>query len=211
MKNKRIIAFLVAFSLLQLLFPVGLLIYERNFMRAVIEKGESYTLSYTHITNMNSGVLYTNADEIYTVGYRWDYENAKYVERPYRAIGDYTTVGVEKNADGTLDFFDTEQDKDKLTDYNWFRPFEALVLKFDSYEFVREDFGMKELFELSLSNCEEEYGDTTTFEKFMQTEDGVYNTLFHIDLEGKIVLSVYKGFAVIKEFYIGDELVLKHN
>ena len=68
----------------------------------------------------------------------------------------------------------------------------------------------KELFEAAILFSEDETNDVKTFESFMKTEDGVYKTIWDIPFEGKVTLKVYKGIAIISEFYIGEELVLRH-
>lgn len=211
MKNKKVIAFLLVFSLLQLIFPVAVIAYEKNYISNVIEKGEAYTLRYTQINHFNKAVMWLNTDELYTVTEenRWQEINPP-DEYYYDTVDMYPNIGIEKAKDGSIDFFDADTNKNKLTDYNWFHTYDAFDIDLENYEFTDENFGLEELFELGLYLCEDEYNDTTDFEKFMQTEDGSYNGLHHIELEGKIVLSVYKGFGIIKEFYIGDELILRH-
>ena len=211
MKAKKTVAILVLFALLQFMFPAALIVYEDSFMKNIVKKGEKYTLDYTQIVSMNKGHLSTNADERYTVGYTWDFENAEENALPYDTVSVYHEVGIEKKEDGTLSFFDTNNSGKRLTDGNWFRTYGAFGLDFADYEFVSDGFGMKEFFELGLFLCDDKYNDTESFEEFMKTDnEGFYPTLHHISLDGKFVLSVYKGMAVITEFYIGDELVLRH-
>lgn len=208
MKNKKALVLLIALSLIQLLFPVSLLVYEDIMMDKVIEKGQSYTLDYTQITHFNKAAIGLDTDEIYTVGYRWDYKNREDGYIPHDTVSVYSKVGIREKEDGSIEFFDTEGDGE-LTKYNWFHTYDALRLRLDEYEFVRADFGMKELFEAGLYLSEDTTNDTT-FEKFMQSEDGYYNGIWHIPFEGRITLKVYNGFAKISEFYIGDELVLRY-
>lgn len=206
MKNKRMLAALLAISLLQLIFPLVLIAYEGGFYSDVLEKGESYTLYYTHINSMNKGVMHTNIGNRYTVGYRWWGEDEDI--RDSDTTDYYYKLCIENAEDGKVDFYET--DKRELTDYNWFYRYNAFEVNFDDYEFVRDDFGMRELVETSILITEDETNDVTTFEKFMTTQDGYYNTLWHIPFEGKVTLKVYKGIAVVGEFYIGEELVMKH-
>lgn len=206
MRNKKMTAVLVAISLLQLIFPFTLIAYEKSFMADVLEKGEAYTLYYTHINSMNKGVMFTNIEDRYTVGYRWWGEDEDV--RDYDTLAYYYKVGIETAEDGLVDFFET--DKKELTDYNWFYKYDALDVDFENYSFVKDDFGMKELFEAAMLFSEDETNDVKTFESFMETEDGVYKTIWDIPFEGKVTLKAYKGIAIISEFYIGEEPVLRH-
>ncbi len=208
MKNKKIIAALVVLSLLQLVFPLSLIAYERGFIANVLEKGESYTLYYTHINNMNKAVMHTNIGNRYTVGYRWWGEDEDV--RHYDTLNYYYKLGIETAEDGLVDFFEADKSEKVLTDYNWFYKYDAFDIEFEDYEFVSSDFGMKEFVETSILICEDDSNDVPTFEKFMKTEDGYYNNIWHVPFEGKITLAVYKGIAVVSEFYIGDELILRH-
>lgn len=208
MKNKKAVALLITLSLIQLLFPVSLLVYENKAVDKVVEKGRSYTLGFTQITHINRAVMSIDTDEIYTVGYDWYYDENHENNIPYDTIGVYSKVGIREKEDGSIEFFDAEGYR-TLTCYNWFSTYDAFRLRLDEYEFVREDFGIKELFEACLYLSEDTTGDTT-FESFMKSEDGYYNGIWHVGLEGKITLKVYNGMAKISELYIGDELVLRY-
>ncbi len=208
MKNRKMIAVLVAVSLLQLIFPLSLIAYERCFIADVIEKGERYTLYYTRIDNMNKAVINTNIGSRYTVGYRWWGEDEDV--RDVDTLDYHYKLGIENAEDGLADFFDAGESKKVLTDYNWFYRYDAFDIEFENYEFVSDDFGMKEFVETSILICEDETNDVATYERFMKKDDGYYNTIWHIPFEGKVTLCVYKGIAVIDEFYISDQLIFKH-
>ena len=130
MKNKRMLAALLAISLLQLIFPLVLIAYEGGFYSDVLEKGESYTLYYTHINSMNKGVMYTNIGNRYTVGYRWWGEDEDI--RDSDTTDYYYKLCIENAEDGKVDFYET--DKRELTDYNWFYRYNAFEVNFDDYE-----------------------------------------------------------------------------
>lgn len=202
MKNKKMIAVLVAFSLLQLMFPVGMIAYERSFKKAVIEKGECYSLEF-------DGVLLFNRDSLTLEKYRvkigGDYENISNLTH-----GDSSYFGdliIEKDEDGVCTVYTADTEGKTATDYNLFRANKAFYLRFEDYEFVREDFGVKELFELCRYLCYDDYG-VDSYEEFADVQN--YSALHETDLDGRVELSVYKGMAIIKELYIADELILKH-
>ncbi len=202
MKNKKMIAVLVAFSLLQLMFPVGMIAYERSFKKAVVEKGECYSLEF-------DGVLLFNKDSItlnkYKVRIGGDYENVSNL-----TYGDSSCFGdliIEKDENGLCTVYTADTRGKTATDYNLFRANKAFSLSFENYEFVREDFTMKELFELCRYLCYDDY-DVDSYEDFADIQS--YNALHGIGLDGRVVLSVYKGMAIIRELYIGDELILIH-
>ena len=207
MKNKKIIAVLIVVSLLQLIFPLSLIAYEKAFISDVFEKGESYTLYYTDIHSMNRGVIYTNIESRYTVGYRWwgEDEDARYGD----TVDCYSKLCIEKSDDGNTDFFVFDEKKKELTDYNWLYTYDAFNLRLDDYEFVRSNFGMKEFVEAALLICDES-NEVKTYEEFTDKQDGVYNTIWDVPFEGKVTLRVYKGIGLISEFYIGDDLVMQH-
>ena len=206
MKNRKMLALLIAVSLLQLVFPLGLIAYEKSFFADVLEKGESYTLYYTQILGMNKARINTNIGSRYTVGYRWwgedeDVRDSDTLDYCYKLY-------IETAEDGKTDFFET--DKKELTDYNWFYTYDAFDIQFDDYEFVNTDFGMKEFIEASILICEDKVNDVESYEEFMKKEDGYYRTIWHVPFEGKVTLKVYRGIAVVDEFFIGDLLILKH-
>ena len=202
MRNKKMIAVLVVLALLQLMFPGAVIAYERSFKKAVVEKGESYTLDFDGIMRFNKNDMTINR---YKVAFGGDYNNEYGL-----TMGDSSYFGdviIEKNEDGkSIVYVDITQGV-KPTDYNLFRANKAFHLDFENYEFVREDFGMKELFELCHYLCYDDYG-VDSYEEFSDTES--YSALHEIDLDGSVVIAVYKGMPIIKELYIGDELILKH-
>lgn len=202
MKNKKMIAVLIAFSLLQLMFPVGVIAYERSFKKAVIEKGECYSLPF-------DGVILFNKDSLtiyqYKVKVGGDYENISSLTH-----GDsiyFENLIIEKDEQGVCTVYVVGADSKVATPYNFFRANKAFNLRFEDYEFVLEYFGMKELFELCRYLCYDDY-DVDSYEKFADKQS--YSGLHDIDLDGRVELSVYKGMAIIKELYIDDELVLRH-
>ena len=207
MKNKKIIAVLIAVSLLQLIFPLSLIACEKAFISDVLEKGEGYTLYYTDIHSMNRGVIHTNIESRYTVGYRWWGEDEDV--RHGDTVDCYFKLCIEKADDGNTDFFVFDEKKKELTDYNWLYTYDAFNVRLDDYEFVRSDFGMKEFVEAALLICDES-NEVKTYEEFTDKRDGVYNTIWDVPFEGKVTLRVYKGIGLISEFYIGDDLVMQH-
>ncbi len=202
MKNKKMIAVLVVFALLQLMFPGAVIAYERSFMRAVIEKGECYTLEFDGISLFNKDSLTIDR---YNVKIGGDYENMTYLSRGDASY--FFDMIIEKDKDGVCTVYTVDTEGKVATDYNLFRANKAFSLDFEDYDFAREGIGMRELFELCRYLCYDDY-DVESYEEFADTE--AYNALHEIDLDGKVVLSVYKGMAKIKELYIEDELILRH-
>ncbi len=201
MKNKKIIAVLVVFSLLQLMFPVSVIAYERSFMRAVVEKGESYRLEFDGIMLFNERSL---SIDKYKVKIGGDYENLSSL-----TLGDSHYFGdmiIEKDENGICTVYTADTKGKIATDYNLFRANKAFHLDFEDYEFVLEGFGMKELFELCHYLCYDDYG-VDSYEKFTDPESA--GVLDEIDLDGSVVIAVYKGMPIIRELYIGDEVVLR--
>lgn len=209
MKTKKAVAILVVVSLIQLVFPVAVIAYERNYMKGIIEKGERYTLNYTEINHFNKGYLNTNITQRYTVGCNCDIDSLKEDDIYHATVDDYIEVGMEKRPDGKVDFFDVEQHPEKKTDYNWVRSYDIDGLDLENYEFVLEGFGMKELFETARVLSRSEDKNEITFEEFISNKDYIVD-LYGVALGGKVTLCVYKGITVIDELYIGDELILKH-
>lgn len=207
MKNKKALAVLIALAIIQLIFPVSLFVYQSAAEQNIIEKGKRYTLNYTEISHFTKEKIGVDTDEIYSVKW-YDPDAAEYVYDA--AICLYSKVRIEEKADGSFEFFDAEQgaEDDKLTDYNWFRPHEAFGFDVDDFEFVSDEMGIKELYDLGFYLSEEK-PDDLTYEDFMTSKDGYYTGMWNIPLEGKVTFCVYKGFAVIDEFYIGDELIMK--
>jgi len=202
MKNKKMIAVLVAFALLQLMFPGAVVAYERSFKKAVVEKGEAYTLDFDGVFRFNKDGLTINK---YKVKFGGDYDKNRLAwdESAY-----FPEVIIEKNSEGVCTLYDYGTEGKLATDYNLFPASKAFMLDFEDYEFVLEDFGMKELFEVCRYLCYDDYG-VESYEEFINPEYG-YSALREIDLDGKAVLCVYKGMVIIKELYIGDDLILKH-
>lgn len=214
MKNKKGLIFLLVLALIQLAFPVSVFAYEKAIERSVIEKGESYTLRYMNITHLNKEKISLDSDEIYAVGYETDWDVAeKYYEDEYYIYHDvvslYSKVVINKKPDGDVMFFDAEAEGVELTKYNWFRTYKVFHLDIADYEFVSDEFGMKELYDLGIFLSKDETNDLT-FEQFMKGEDGYYSGIWHIPLGGRVTLKVYNGVGLISEFYIGDQLVLRH-
>ena len=214
MKSKKCLIVLIALAVIQLAFPVSFFAYEKAVEKAAVEKGESYTLRYMNITHFNRKSISLDTEEIYAVGYEtdWDvateyYENEKYIYRDTLSL--YSKVVINKNADGEAVFFDAEAEGAQLTEYNWFRTYDVFHLNPEDYEFIPEGFGIKELYEIGILLSRDETNDLT-FEQFMKSEDGYFNGIWHIPLDGKVTLKVYKGIAVISEFYIGEDLVMIH-
>ena len=214
MKNKKGLIILVVLAVIQLAFPVGFFVYEKAVEKAVVEKGESYTLRYMYITHFNKKSISLDTDEIYAVGYEtdWDvageyYEEENYIYRD--TVSMYSKVVISKNSDGNIMFYDAEAEGAELADYNWFSTFDVFHLDPEEYEFVPDNFGMKELFELGMFLSRDKDEDLT-FEEFMKTDEGYFKGIWSIPLDSTVTLKVYKGVAIISEFYIGDELILKH-
>lgn len=214
MKNKKGLIILVALAIIQLAFPVGCFAYEKAVERSVIEKGEGYTLRYMNITYLNKSSMSLDTDEIYAVGYEtdWDvaesyYEDENYIYRD--TVSGYSKVVISKNADGSVMFYDAEANGTELTDCNWFSTFDVFHPDPADYEFVSEDFGMKELFELGMLLSKDK-DEKLTFEEFMKTDDGYYKGIWSIPIGGTVTLKVYKGIGIIDEIYIEDQLIMKH-
>ena len=205
---------LVVVAVLQLAFPVSFFVYENIMTDRIVEKGKSYTLDYTCMTHFNREFISLDTKELYTVGYDWDYKKSKAKQEdkyyiPYNSLMNYHEVGIREKEGGGVSFFDVEKEKDSVTEYNRFYVYNALQIDLDDYEFVRPDFGLKEMYDLCLLLSDDSTNDIT-FEEFMHSEDGYYNGLWHINIEGKITLKVYDGYAKISEIYMGDELVLRY-
>lgn len=209
MKTKKALAVLLAVALLQLLFPVALIAYEKNYIKGVIEKGERYTLIYTEISHFNKGYLGTNITERYAVGCSCNLDSLNENELVHDTVGAYIEVGMEKRDDGTVEFFDVERYPERRTDYNWVRSYDINDLDLDNYDFVCEGFGMKELFELAYYLSDTKENEAISFEDFTGNKDYIVD-LYRVGLYGAVTLCVYKGICVVDELYIGDELVLKH-
>ena len=214
MKNKKALTALIIVAVFQLVLPLGLLAYENVMLAQVADKGTAYTLDYTRFEYFNREYISPDTDWIYTVGYTWDREgyydeNADDYYIPHNPLCVYTCVGIKVNEAGGFEFFDVEScDKSLLTNDNWFKTYRAFHIDLDKYEFVKEDFGLKEIFELAILSGAENY-ENLDFEQFMQSRDGYYGGLYNAKLEGKVVLKVYKGYARITELYLGDELIMK--
>ena len=209
MKNKRIIAVLLAVALIQLLFPVGFIACENRLIDTVIEKGGKYTLKNSYISHMNKSYMYINTEELYRVEERY----ASVVEHKFNYggwIGSYSMVGVETDEKGDVNFYDTDDLSVGATDYNRLKyNYNLFYLYFENYEFVNPDFGLKELAELGILLCEDEVRPIDSYEEFMYDE-GYIGQLYQMPLDGKVTLCVYKDYAVVSELYIGDELILRH-
>jgi len=211
MKNKKVIALLVALCVFQLAFPLSFMVYESVSMNNVIEKGKSYTLEYSKIRYFTKDRIYLNTDELYTVGYTMDIEQLKgystYI--PQNTLSMYTKVVINESEDGTIEFFDAEAyDKSLLTKENWFNTYSLFHINFDEYEFVNEEIGLRELVELANIVSDEYVDDRFDVDAFL-SEDSYYGGFYIVPLEGKITLNVYDGFAKITELYLGDELILR--
>lgn len=211
MKNKKVIALLVALCVFQLAFPLSFMVYESVSMNNVIEKGKSYTLEYSKIQYFTKDRIYLNTDELYTVGYTMDIEQLKgystYI--PQNTLSMYTKVVINESEDGTIEFFDAEAyDKSLLTKENWFNTYSLFHINFDEYEFVNEEIGLRELVELANIVSDEYVDDRFDVDAFL-AEDSYYGGFYIVPLEGKITLNVYNGFAKITELYLGDELILR--
>lgn len=208
MKNKKALAVLIALAIIQLIFPVSLFVYQSVTEQNIIEQGKKYTLNYTEISHFTKEKIGVDTDEIYSVKW-YDPDIDEYVHDA--AICLYSKVRVEEKADGSLEFFDAEEgtEDNRFTDYNWFISHEVFNFDIDDFEFVVDEFGMKELYDLSFYLSEEKPKELT-YEEFMTSKDGYYTGLWNIPIEGKITLCVYKGHAEISELYIGDELIMKH-
>ncbi len=208
MKNKKIIAVLLVVALFQLLFPVGFTAYENSLIDTVIEKGEKYTLKYCYINHMNKTYMYLDTEDIYRVEER--YASVSDIFDIYGGrLGGYDVVGIEKAENGAVRFYDTDDLSVGATDYNRLKyDYNLFYLYFEDYEFVTPDFGLKELAELGILLCEKENNPINSYEEFMYDE-GYIGMLYQMPLDGKITLCVYKDYAVVSEFYIGDELVLR--
>lgn len=202
MKNKKIIAFLVVFSLLQLMLPCAMIAYERSFIRDVVQKGECYTLEFDGISHFNKDSLTIDR---YNVRVGGDYEDMNFLS--WADASYFFDMIIEKDKDGVCTVYTADTEGKAITDYNLFRANKAFNLEFEDYDFVREDLGVKELFEFCRHLCYDDNG-VESYEEFADTE--AYSALHEIDLYGKVVLSVYKGMPVIKELYIDDELILRH-
>lgn len=211
MKNKKIIALLLVVALIQLLFPIGFTAYESRLIDTVIEKGEKYTLKYSYISHMNKTYMYLDTEELYRVEERYasvDDNNYNYGGW----LGGYNEIGIETDEKGEVHFFDTDDLSVGATDYNRLKyDYNLFYLYFEDYEFVSPDFGLKELAELGILLCDKENDSNpiNSYEEFMYDE-GYIGMLYHMPLDGKITLCVYKDYAVVSEFYIGDELILRH-
>lgn len=209
MKNKKALAVLLVVALIQLIFPVAVISYENSLMAAVIEKGEKYTLSYGQIIQMNKTYMYIDIEDLYRVELRYASNDEDY-EQPVGWLGGYSVLGIEKDEEGKVHFYDTDDLSEGETDYNRLQyNYNLFYLYFSDYEFVSVDFGLKELAEKGLLLCEDETTGISSYEEFMQ-DDGYIGMLCHVPLEGKITLCVYKGHAVVSELYIGDTLVMRH-
>ena len=211
MKKKAVVILLVAVAVCQLLFPLSFIAYEKVTMNAVIEKGASYTLEYTRFYDFDKNIITLNTDDWYTVGYVWD--KTKLIEYedyiPNDTLSMYNKVVINEKEDGTLEFYDAETcDKSLVKKDNWFYIHSTFHITLDEYEFVNDDFGLRELVLLANDvgdNYVEEHFDIDNF----LSEDSYYGGFYMVPIEGKVTINVYNGFAKITELYIGDELVLK--
>lgn len=210
MKNKKIIALLVALALVQLIFPVSIIAYENSLMKTVVEKGEKYTLDYGQIIHMNKTYMYLDTEDLYRVEQRYALNDEDY-RLSAGWLGGYSRLGIEKDENGKVHFYDADNLEEGATDYNRLEyTYNLFYLYFSDYEFVNPEFGLKELAELGMLLCEDESNPITSYEEFMYDGEEYIGMLYRMPLDGKITLCVYKDYAVISEFYIGDELVLRH-
>lgn len=210
MKKKAVVILLAVIAVCQLLFPMSFVIYEKVSWDRVIEKGRSYTLEYSEFNHFDKERLYFNTDELYTVGYTMDIEKLKgyttYI--PNDTLSMYTKVVIKENEDGVMEFFDAEDyDKALLTKDNWFNIYSTFSVKFDEYEFVNKDFGLRELVEFANIVSDEYVDESFDVDEFL-AEDSYYGGFYLVPFEGRITLNVYNGFAKITEVYLGDELIL---
>ena len=210
MKKKAVVILLAVIAVCQLLFPMSFVIYEKVSWDRVIEKGRSYTLEYSEFNHFDKERFYINTDELYTVGYTMDIEKLKsyttYI--PNDTLSMYTKVVIKENEDGVMEFFDAEDyDKALLTKDNWFNIYSTFSVKFDEYEFVNKDFGLRELVEFANIVSDEYVDESFDVDEFL-AEDSYYGGFYMVPFEGRITLNVYNGFAKITEVYLGDELIL---
>lgn len=211
MKKKAVVILLAVIAVCQLLFPMSFVIYEKVSWDRVIEKGRSYTLEYSEFNLFDKERLYFNTDELYTVGYTMDIEKLKgyttYI--PNNTLSMYTKVVIKENEDGVMEFFDAEDyDKALITKDNWFNIYSTFSVKFDEYEFVNKDFGLRELVEFANIVSDEYVDESFDVDEFL-AEDSYYGGFYLVPAEGKITIKVYNGFAKITEVYLGDELIMK--
>lgn len=209
MKNKKIIAILLVVALVQLIFPVGFIACENRLMDTVIENGEKYTLKYSYINHMNKAYMYLDTEDLYRVEER--YASVSDIFDIYGGrLGGYDVIGVEKDENGEVCFYDTDDLSVGATDYNRLHyNYNLFYLYFEDYEFVNPEFGLKELAELGILVCEDEHNPIDSYEEFMYDE-GYIGMLYNMPVDGKVTLCIYKEYAVVSEVYIGDELVLRH-
>lgn len=209
MRNKKMIALLLVVALIQLVFPVGVIAYENRLMSTVIEKGGKYTLDFTRIVHMNKACMYIDTEDLYRVENRYALNDKDY-EEPIGWLGSHSVIGVEKDENEKVHFYDTDDLNEGATDYNRLRyTYNLFYLYFSDYEFVNPDVGLRELAELGILLCEDETNPINSYEEFMYDE-GYIGMLYNMPVDGKITLCVYKDYAVVSELYIGDVLILKH-
>lgn len=210
MKNKKYIAILLLIAIVQLAFPVGFVAYENSLIDTVIEKGEKYTLDYSYINHMNKAYLYVNTEDKYRVEHRYasvDEDDWRYNES---WLGSRDVTGIEKDENGKVHFYDTDDLSVGATDYNRLHyNYNLFYLYFEDYEFVNPEFGLKELAELGISVCEDESNNINSYEEFMYDEEYI-GMLYHMPVDGKVTLCIYKDYAIVSEVYIGEDLVLRH-
>ncbi len=216
MKNKKIVILLVLLCVFQLLFPMSFVVNERRTIDNLFENGKSYTLDFTRFEYFNPTYIDVDTGSIYAVGHTFNREEYYDEEAddyyiPYDTVFVHDRVGISEKEDGTLEFFDAENcDKALLTKDNWFHTYHAFQIELKDYEFVRDNFGLKELFELAL-DCGAENYNGLDFEGFTcLSEGGYYDGIFDAKIEGKVVMKVYDGYARVSELYIDDVLVLRH-
>ncbi len=211
MKNKKVVALLVVLALIQLVFPLSFMAYEKLSMDAVIQKGASYTLDYTKFNHFDKQTINLNTDDIYTVGYKWDGNDYGMGEHyiPYDTVSVFRAVGIRKDEKGEIEFFDAEScDKALLKKDNWFNVNSTFHIILDEYEFANEEIGLRELVELANHVGDNYDKERFDIDAFMQ-DNSYYGGFYMVPIEGKMTIKVYNGFAKITELFIGDELVLK--
>lgn len=211
MRKKMAVILLSVLAVIQLLFPLSFPVYEKISMDAVVRKGTRYTLEYSSFDHFFKDRVYLNTDELYTVGYTMDIEQLKgyltYI--PANTLSEYSKVVIKENEDGIYEFYDAEScDKSLIEKGNCFSPQSVFLIKFEEYEFVNEDFGLRELVEFA-NYASDEYVDEAFDADAFLAEDSYYGGFFQVPCEGRITLNVYNGFAKITEVYLGDELIMK--
>ncbi|MBQ7005896.1 MAG: hypothetical protein IJN68_05655 [Clostridia bacterium] len=210
MKKKTVIILLAVIAVLQLLFPLSFMAYEKIAMNAVVEKGASYTLEYSKFNHFYKESVHLNTDDLYTVGYTMDIEQLKGYTNfiPANTLSVYRKVVIRENENGIYEFYDAETcDSSLIEKDNWFNVQSAFFIRFEEYDFVNESIGLRELVELA-NYVSDEYVDESFDVDGFLAEDGYYGGFYMVPFEGKITLKVYNGFAKITELYLGDELIL---